>query len=267
MNAAMARLEFRRGRVLVGGLMLVVILYAGVIAAFYPTMRDNSSIIDQYLNLMPKGFMAAFGMTGSLSDPGIFFTTYIGSFLWPVAAAMAGIVLATRPVAADLDRGYLELTLATPTSRVRLLGWAIVGQLIALGVLVVVMIGAVLVGGWLVNAGFDAALFLRAIPVEVAFGAAIAGPATLLSVVTLSRGRSAGIVAGALIAMYLIRIVVGVEPSLDWLGRLSLFQYADVRGALTAGSFPIGDTLVLAGIGAITWVAALALFRRRDLAA
>jgi len=267
MNAAMARLEFRRGRVLVGGLMLVVILYAGVIAAFYPTMRDNSSLIDQYLNLMPKGFMAAFGMTGSLSDPGIFFTTYIGSFLWPVAAAMAGIVLATRPVAADLDRGYLELTLATPTSRVRLLGWAIVGQLIALGVLVVVMIGAVLVGGWLVNAGFDAALFLRAIPVEVAFGAAIAGPATLLSVVTLSRGRSAGIVAGALIAMYLIRIVVGVEPSLDWLGRLSLFQYADVRGALTAGSFPIGDTLVLAGIGAITWVAALALFRRRDLAA
>jgi ABC-type transport system involved in multi-copper enzyme maturation permease subunit len=261
------RLELRRSRIIAVGLALVALVYGGLIAAIYPILLANTAMIEDYMKLFPKEIMAGFGMTGNLAAPGIFFTTYIGSFLWPVAAAMAGIVLATRPVAADLDRGYLELTLATPTSRVRLLGWAIVGQLIALGVLVVVMIGAVLVGGWLVNAGFDAALFLRAIPVEVAFGAAIAGPATLLSVVTLSRGRSAGIVAGALIAMYLIRIVVGVEPSLDWLGRLSLFQYADVRGALTAGSFPIGDTLVLAGIGAITWVAALALFRRRDLAA
>ena len=121
-------------------------------------------------------------MTGSLSDPGVFYGTYIASFLWPVAAAMVGIALASRPVAADLDRGYLELTLATPVSRTRLLAVAIAGQAAAIAVLAVVMIGAVLVGGAVVNAGFDAGRFLLRSRSTIAFGAAIAGPTTLLSV-------------------------------------------------------------------------------------
>lgn len=53
--------------------------------------------------------MAAFGMTGSLADPGIFLRTYIGSFLWPVVAAIGAIVLATRPAAADAERGWSDL--------------------------------------------------------------------------------------------------------------------------------------------------------------
>jgi ABC-2 type transport system permease protein len=267
MTAAMLRLELRRLRLLVGSLVIVVALYAAVIAWIYPTMRADTALLDQYMKTFPKGLLSAFGMTGSLSDPGVFYTTYIGSLLWPFVAGIAGIMLATRPVAADLDRGYLELTLATPLSRSRLLAVAIVGQVGALVVLVVVMVGAVLVAGSAVNAGFNGERFALAIPVEIAFGFAIAGPTTLLSVVTLSRGRSAGIAAGALIAMYLIRVVVGLEPSLGWLGSLSLFTYGDLPGLVGNGTFPVGDTLFLAGIGVAGWAAALGLFRRRDLTA
>ncbi len=267
MTRAMLRLELRRLRQLVGSLVVIVAFYAAVMAWVYPTMRTNTALLDQYMKTFPKGFLSAFGMSGSLSDPGVFYTTYVGSFLWPFAAGVAAIALATRPVAADLDRGYLELTLATPLSRARLLAVAIVGQLGALVLLAVVMVGAVLLGGAIVGAGFDAERFALAIPVEIAFGLAIAGPTTLLSVVTLSRGRSAGIAAGALVVMYLIRIVVGLEPDLGWLGRLSLFEYGNLSGVVGNGTFPVGDTLFLAGIGVASWAAALGLFRRRDLAA
>jgi ABC-2 type transport system permease protein len=266
MMGAMLRLELRRLRLLVGSLVIVVALYAAVMAWVYPTMQANTALLDQFVKSFPKGFMSAFGMSGSLSDPGVFYTTYVGSFLWPFAAGIAAIALATRPVAADLDRGYLELTLATPLSRSRLLAVAIVGQLGALVVLAVAMVGAVLAGGALVGAGFNAARFALAIPVEIAFGLAIAGPTTLLSVVTLSRGRSAGVAAGALIAMYLIRIVVGLEPDLGLLGSVSLFTYGNLAGVVGNGTFPVGDTLFLAGIGVAGWAAALGLFRRRDLA-
>jgi len=267
MTVALARLELRRMRSLVVGVAAIIVLYAGVIALFYPTIKSNTAVVDAYLNAFPKGFLAAFGMTGSLSDPGVFYGTYIASFLWPVAAAMVGIVLATRPVAADLDRGYLELTLATPVSRPRLLVVAIVGQAAAIALLALVMVGAVLAAGVVVDAGFDAGRFLLPLPTTVAFGAAIAGPTTLLSVITLSRGRSAGIAAGALIVMYLVRILVGIQPDLGWLGGLSYFQYGEPGRTVTSGVLPLGDTLVLASIGIIGWVAAVVLFRRRDLAA
>ena len=47
----------------------------------------------------------------------------------------------------------------------------------------------------------------------------------------------------------------------------SLFQYADPGRIVASGAFPLGDMLVLAGIGVVGWVAAVVLFRRRDLAA
>lgn len=267
MTGAMVRLEVRRMRSLVVGLATIIVLYAGAIALFYPTIKANTAAVDAYMQAFPKGFLAAFGMTGSLSDPGVFYGTYIGSFLWPVVAAMVAIVLASRPVAADLDRGYLELTLATPVSRARLLTVAIAGQAAAIALLALVMIGAVLAGGAVVNAGFDGVRFLLPVPTTIAFGAAIAGPTTLLSVITLSRSRSAGIAAGVLILMYLIRIVVGIQPDLGWLGGLSIFQYGDPGRIVASGVFPLGDTLVLGGVGVAGWVAAVLLFRRRDLAA
>ncbi len=267
MIGAMVRLELRRLRLIVVSVAIVVAIYALIMAWLYPTMRENSALLDQYMKVFPKGLLSAFGMTGSLSDPGIYYGTYIGSLLWPFAAGVAGITLATRPVAADLDRGYLELTLATPLSRSRLLAVGIAGQVFALVAIAIVAIGAVVVGGLIVNAGFDAGRFALAIPVEMAFGFAVAGPTTLLSVVTLSRGRAAGIATGVIIAMYLIRIVVGVVPDLGWLGSLSLFTYGNVPGVVDTGSLPLTDIAVMAGLGIAGWVAALALFRRRDLAA
>ena len=53
----------------------------------------------QYMETFPKEFLAAFGMTGVLSDPGVFYTTYIASWLWPIMAAAAALITGTRAVA------------------------------------------------------------------------------------------------------------------------------------------------------------------------
>ena len=98
-------------------LAIITVAYGATIALFWPLMRDNAGLIDDYMKLFPEGFMAAFGMAGSLADPGVFFNTYMGSWLWPILAAVAAIMLATRPVAADLERGFIELPLSTALSR------------------------------------------------------------------------------------------------------------------------------------------------------
>lgn len=259
------RLELRRSRILAVGLAVVVLVYGGLIAAVYPILLANTAQIQDYMKLFPKELMAAFGMSGSLADPGTFFTTYIGSFLWPVVAAIGAIVLATRPAAADAERGWSDLPLGTPLTRGTYLGAAILGQLVILAVLAFVTVGGVLAVGALVGAGFDATRFLAAGAVLWLFACAMAGVTSLVAVITLSRGVAASVTAGILIAMYLLNIVAQVQPAFAWLGDLTAFRYAGV-GALidrgTADWVGIGVFTIVAGAG---WIASLVLFRRRDL--
>ncbi len=116
--------------------------YGAIMALMYPIMVENNALMTQYMETFPQEFLAAFGMTGSLSDPGVFYTTYISSWLWPIMAAVVALLLGTR-VAADLDRGFLDLPLATPMSRVRYLAASVVGQAVAMAVLAGRTVGGV----------------------------------------------------------------------------------------------------------------------------
>ena len=265
MTALSFRLELRRSRVLAIGLVVVVLVYGGMIAAMYPILLANTAQIQDYMKLFPKELMAAFGMTGSLADPGIFFNTYIGSFLWPFVAAIGAIALATRPSAADAERGWTDLPLATPLTRGRYLGAAILGQVVVLAALAFATVAGVLAVGTLVGAGFDGPRFLAAGAVLWLFACAIAGVTSLLAVITLSRSGASSVAAGILIAMYLLNIVAQVQPDFAWLGDLSAFRHAGVGTLIDRG------TADWVGIGLFTlvavagWTASLVLFRRRDL--
>ena len=246
MTLATFRLELRRDRMLTFWLGVIAFAYAGTMAAFFPLMKDNLSLIDEYMEILPREFLVAFGMTGSLADPGVFFTTYVGSYVWPIVAALAGILLATRPVAADSDRGFLDLPLSTPMSRTRYLSVSIVGQVLVMIVLAVAMMGGVVVVWAVADAGLDSFRLLLVSPSAVAFGWAV---------------------AGIVIGMYLLNVVAQLQPDLEWIARLSLFHYFDTTAIIDDGAMPWADIAVHAIVAAVTWALALVLFRRRDLAA
>ncbi|HYL39974.1 MAG TPA: ABC transporter permease subunit, partial [Candidatus Binatus sp.] len=188
-----------------------------------------------------------------------------GRWLWPVLAARAGILLATRPVAADLDRGFIELPLATSLPRARYLGLTIVVHALALLGMAVATVAGFVVVGLLVGAGFDnSRLWLVVVP-AAALGFAIHGVAAALSVTTLSRGVAGGITAGVLLAMYLMNILARLEPDLDWIGRFSAFRYFDVRVVIDTGVVDGGGLALFVGVAIAGWALAVWRFRGRDL--
>ena len=266
MIAATFLLELRRSRSLAAWLVVVGLAYGGLIAVFYPTISSNSAVVDQYLSLFPKEMIAAFGLEGRLADPGIFFNTYIGSMLWPILATIGAVLIATRS-AADLDRGWIELPRSTPVPRTRYLGASIAAQLVALAILAAATTGGVLVLGLLVGAPFEAGHFALATLLAFAFGCAIASVATLLAVVTLSRGTAGGIAAGIVIAMYLFEVVARIEPDLAGLGSLSAFHYLEFIPVIDSGALPSTDVAVFAGVSVVSWLLAVLVFRGRDLVA
>lgn len=266
MNTAF-RLELRRDRALAAWLTLAALAYGGIMALFWPMMRDNAQMIEDYLNLFPKGFLAAFGMEGSLADPGIFFTTYVGSWLWPIVAALAAIVLATRPAAVDLERGFLDLPLATRLPRRRYLLATIAAHAVVLAVLA---LGTVL-GFWLaaqvVAAPYELDRMLILSVLAWLFACAIAACTAVLAVVTLSRAIAGGIIAAALLAMYLVNVVAQLQSDLGGLAMFSALHYFQPTKLIDDGVVPWAEMLLFGAVAAGGWLLAVVTFRARDLAA
>lgn len=267
MTGSLIRLEVRRSRVLVGWLAFICAAYAGVVAAMYPTLLANSAAFDEYMKVWPKEMLAVFGMEGGLADPGTFFNTYIAGMLWPIAAAIGGIILAARSTAADVDRGWTELTLAAPVSRSRYLVVAIANQVLAMALLAASTVAALVLVGAVVGAGFDVPRFAVAGVGAFAFGCAIAAVTTLIGAVTLSRGVAGGVVAGLLLAMYLLHAVAKIQPDLDWVAYLSAFNYYDTTAIIDEGVIPSADLGVFAAVAIAAWGLAVLVFRRRDILA
>jgi ABC-type transport system involved in multi-copper enzyme maturation permease subunit len=235
--------------------------------AMYPIMVENDEILKAYIETFPKEFLAAFGMTGSLADPGVFYTTYIASWLWPIMAAIAALLIGTRAVAADLDRGFLDLPLSTRISRTRYLAASIAGQALVMAILAATAVAGVWAVGRLVDADFSAANFALAGVLSWLFGCAIAGVTTFLAVVTLSRGRAAGIVGGVLVAMYLVFVVAEIASDWAWIAPVSAWDHFETTPLIDSGVTPVGDMALFAVIAVAGWVAAVVAFRERDLAA
>jgi ABC-2 type transport system permease protein len=261
------RLEFRRDRTLLVGLAMVLVAYMAMLGVMYPIVRDNDDLMQQYLRTFPKEFLAAFGMTGLLSDHGVFFSTYVSSWLWPIVSAVAALMAGTRVVAADLDRGFLDLPLATPISRTRYLGASIAGQALVLGTLALVTVLALWLAGAIAGAGFDLPRFLLAGLLAFAFGCAISGPTNLVAVLTLSRATTCAVVGGVLVVMYLIFVLTQVDQDLAWIAPVSAWAHVPALALIDQGTVPWGDLALFALIAVGGWAAALVAFRRRDLAA
>ncbi len=259
-------LEARRSRMLLFWLAIVTAVYAGFITVFYADVAANAEQFEKLVAVYPKELLLAFGIEGSFADPGTFLTGYVFNFVWPLVGAIAAIVLGTR-VAADVDRGFADVVLSTPLARARYLAGSIAMQAVALALLSAVMIGAVIVGDLLIAPDFPTANLVLAGVHAFAFGAAIAGPATLLAVVLLERGRAAGIVAGVLVVMYLVNVVAALAPDLDWLSSLSAFGHFDLKALVRSGTYPFADSVLFAIVAVGGWALAIVAFRRRDLAA
>jgi ABC-type transport system involved in multi-copper enzyme maturation permease subunit len=121
--------------------------------------------------------------------------------------------------------------------------------------------------GELVGGRFDLGRFALAGTLSWLFGCAIAGVTTLLAVLTLSRGRASGIVAGILVAMYLVFVVSQISADWAWILPVSAWDHFRTTELIDKGTLPAGDMAMFAVVAVAGWVAALVAFRRRDLSA
>src|SRR5262249_12438124 len=94
----------------------------------------------------------------------------------------------------------------------------------------------------------------------------VGGYSFLCSALASERGRAAGLAAGITVAFYFFNVIAQLWQKAQFLEHLSIFHYHRPLPIRTSGAPAWGDMALLCGIAAATFLPALWLFARRDIA-
>lgn len=236
-------------------------IWAAVVVALFPSISrsfEGAEFPEDYLKFF--GIEAAnFGIASN------YFQAEFFSML-PLVLVVYAIVVGTGVLAADEYNRTLELIVAQPISRGRLLVER--AAAIVLGGGLILVLSSV---GWTV-----ALLFIDAdetVSIQKLAGACLAqgpfllfwlGLSLLLATTASSRGSAAGAATAIAVVMFLAHSIAGIAPTVSWLRYISAFWYSDASTILTDGLVAWHALVLLVSAG-LCASASLVMFQRRDL--
>lgn len=232
--------------------------------AVFPSMKGQGDY-QQIWDKMPEALRAMFGVNSGLdlTTPAGYLNAESMSLMVPILLAVFAIGLGGGSVAGDEERGTLDLMLAHPVRRRRVvLDTAGAAALLVLG-LSAVLLAVVLLAHPLFQLDI-------AVPRVLAAFAAVISLAALFGALALAVGCGRGrkgvayaVAAGAMVVAYLADTLAKAVHALRPLRPLSPFRWALGDQPLRTGFHPL--MLLPLVLAAVLVVAAVVMFERRDL--
>lgn len=257
---ARALREERRGLI---GWSVGIATYCVVMLSIFPTIHDNRAFA-KIFEAYPEVFRRLFNVTDFTTGPG-----YLGAEIFSVVAPMLltlfAILWGSDLAAGEEDRGTIDLLLANPVSRRRVVleKWsALAVGTLGLGAVLEATLGLLgplfsLSVGW---AGLSAAVIGSA-----AFALAFATLALAVGASSGSRGLARGVATALAVASYLLSALAPLVSALQRVVGLSLWDQALGHQPLTTGlrlgSLGVVMVVVIVLVAVSVWG-----YDRRDLA-
>lgn len=257
--AAAALRERRRGALLWA---LAVGAVSAMYVAFWPAMGEGAEM-QALIDNMPEALVVAMGYEGIGSPAGYLESTVFG-LLAPILLLVLAITAGARLVGGEEEDGTLELELAHPVSRSRVVAERalvlVVIVLAAVALLAVVTVGMVALLDMDVAVSALLATSTGLLLLVLAFGLL----ALAVGALTGRRGVALAVAAGLAVLGF---VGDAVAPLVDWGGvieAVSPFSWYLGADPLVAGWDPVGLAL-LGTVGVVALLLALVGFARRDL--
>lgn len=250
-----------QGRALVGWSAGMVGL-ALVLLALFPSLRGNEEI-SKLINAYPETFRTMFAVADFTTGPG-----YLRAELFSLTAPMLLVILAvlwgSDSVAGEEQRGTIDLLMANPVSRARVVleKWGTLGA--AVGIVTAALGVALAVGDAALGMGVPADRLVAALVATGLLAIVFGSAAFAIAAATGRRGLARGVTAALGVASYLVSSLAGVvrwvqpiRPASPWYHALGVDPIAN-GFALWHLAVLVLLTLCLGGL-------AVAGFARRDL--
>jgi ABC-2 type transport system permease protein len=243
---------------------LGVAAFVALYAAIYPTVRDMPDI-DELLDSYPEALRAFIGASTDLdfSSPEGYLQTEAFSFLLPLLFLIFGIGAGAAAIAGEEERGTMELLLAQPVSRRRVVLEKVAAITGAVALLAAVLwlalwLGA-LAAGMEISAGRLAAATVSLLLLALVFTMLT----LLLGAATGNRVLAIGTSAALALLAYVVDSLAVLVDALETVQPLSPFYLYRSAEPLRDGLDPV-HALVLLALAAACAALAAPAFDRRD---
>ncbi len=262
-NIVLKTLRDRRRSLLFWGLGLAAI--AAMMVAFYPVIRD-ATFISEYLESFPEEFLALFaGEVIDYTSPEGFLNGELFFLMYPLLLLVFAVGFGSDAIAGEEERGTMDLLLANPLNRWRIVLEKFVAMVICILLLTAVFWAILAIGGAIIDMGLNLArlwaVCFSGMLLALSFGtiALAAGCARGKRGISMGVGGALGVYAYMLNAL---------GPLVDWLEPFQVaspFYYYIDANPLANGLNPL-HVAVLIGLTVVFLVIAVVTFERRDLA-
>ena len=243
-----------------------LMLLVGMYVAIWPSICDQPAMTD-FLNSMPPALRSMLAMSGAdMSTPIGYVKIELLSLMAPLLVLLYAVTTGAAAVAGEEDRHTMDLLLANPVSR----GRVVLEKLAAMAAGIILLAGvtaaALLVESPLADMSLPTGPILAAM-LHLALLAMVFG--TLAAAVGGATGNLVAARAVPALLAVVAYIVNGLGPQVSWLEPVQRFspfyQYAGHDPLITGLSVPA----VLVAVGTIAALAMICVagFRRRDVAA
>ena len=254
------------GRQRVRGSVLVTIgfvLVAGLYVGLFPSVEQSGVDFEQFLESAPEAAQSAFAV-GNLNTIEGFLAVELYQFVWILLLGVYVAYSGGGLIAAGIEQGRIDMLLATPISRRRIVLEKYLSLLVPIVVANLFVPIAVALGVGAIGETISLvdlyAVHLLSIPYLLCCG----GIGLVMSVAV---DRPSIAQRGGLLAVFGLFLVETIASSagVDWLGGVSPTRYYDPAEILVEGTYDVAGALILLSGAVALLVVASAYFEARDV--
>lgn len=248
------------------GWSLSFALLVGMYAAIWPSLRNQPSMSD-FLDQMPKAMRSLFAASGAdMSTPVGYVQVELLAFMGPLLLTIYAITAGASAIAGEEDRHTLDLLLANPVSRTRIvlekLGAMTAGAALIGAVTGLALMGEGSLAGMTLPVGGVTAAMVHMTLLALVFGTLALAMGAITGRPALSRAVPVAVAVVAYVVNGLASVVPWLKPGQKFSPFYQYSGHDPLRNGLSSQAILVA-LLTIVALGAI----AVAAFRRRDIAA
>jgi len=228
----------------------------------FPSITGAADL-DEIIQAYPPSLVEAFGIRTLNTIEG-FLATELYAFAWVLLLGLYFAYAGAGLIAADVERGRMDISLSLPITRSRLLLEKFASLLVPLVVTNAAMPVVVFLGVLAISEDVDMARILMAHVLSMPYLLSCGAIGLIASVAVDRASLAQRAAAGAVFALFLFESVVA-GTDVEVLGALSPTRYYAPSDILVDGTYDFaGAAILLAGTAALV-LASREWFRRKDV--
>lgn len=237
--------------------------------ALFPAIQKQAVELNKMMEAFPKGFADAFGMDSTqlmFSKLESYMSTEYFSFFWPILVTIMAISFANALCAGEIEKGTIELTIAQPVSRIKILLSRYLAGALSITILTLTSAYGILGAALVHNISYQLPNYATISLVGTLCGLAIFSIATFFSVLFSEKGRATMATTSIMLIMYALNIISGLKESLKDLQYFSFFHFVNAPQTFGNNEIVKWAIPVFAGTIIVFLLLSIWRFQKRDIA-